>query len=231
MFWIIIVSFAVLMGLAIMIYLLPADASSKSKKKEKPKEKRPELIPDAATAKQKDWEAIAHRWEKQNNALLGDIEKLKMEQKKYTQDVEQQKVQNKDLVDKLTLEKSWREKEQVTLDKSKTHEKSLQDQIIRTEGDLEKEHSMRMRLERELQELKIKFDEVNEEKRQSVVKATSLETTLTQANKDLKDLKRENVELGRRREDIQWVAKSEYDELKKKLTDVEKELARLKPNA
>jgi hypothetical protein len=215
MFWIAI-CFAALMALAFFVFLQPTSYKAKPRKKEK--EKRPELKVDPLiSAKQKNWEEIAHRWEKQNNSLLGDLEKLKQEQKKYAQEIDAQKLLQKELLDKLTLEKSWREKEQVTHEKFKLHEKELKDQIIRTEGDLEKEHSTRMRLEREVQELKIKYDEINEEKRQLAVKAMSLETTLTQANKDIKDLKKQTVELSRRREDIQWVAKSEYDELKKEV--------------
>ncbi len=229
MFWIIILSFVVLMGLAIAIYLLPSDAPAKKKKE---KERRPELIPDPAiVAKQKDWESIAHRWEKQNNGLLGDIEKLKGEQKKILQDLEAQKVQNKELVDKLSLEKSWREKEQVTLEKFKHHEKDFKDQIYRTEQEVEKEHSNRIRLERELQDLKIKHDEVSEEKRQATVKAMSLETSLNVANKELKELRAANAELSRRKEDVQWVAKSEFDSLKLLLQSKEQELARLKTTA
>lgn len=227
MFWIIMISFAVLMGLAIAIYLMPSDAPAKKKK-----EKRPELIPDPTlVAKQKDWENIAHRWEKQNNALLGDIEKLKGDQKKSAQELEAQKAQNKELVDKLSLEKSWREKEQVTIEKFKHHEKDFKDQIYRTEQEVEKEHSNRIRLERELQDLKIKHDEVVEEKRQSTVKAMSLETSLNAANKELKELRAQNIELSRRKEDIQWVAKTEFDSLKLLLQAKEQELARLKTAA
>ena len=226
MFWIIIGSFILLMVLAIAIYIMPADAP---KNKIKEKEKRPELIPDPALlVKQRDWEVIAHRWEKQNNALLGEIEKLKGDHKKTLQEIDAQKGEHKELMDKLSLEKSWREKEQVTMEKFKTHEKEFKDQIYRTEGDLEKEHSLRIRIERDLQDLKIKHDETVEEKRQLAIKATSLETTLTQTSKELKELKRENVELGRKREDIQWVAKSEHDELRKVLLEKEQEIARLR---
>ncbi len=225
MFWIIILSFVVLMGLAIAIYLMPSDVV----KKKKEKEKRPELIPDPTmVAKQKNWEEIAHRWEKQNNALIGDMEKLKGVHKKVDLEVDAQKALNKELSEKLALEKSWREKEQATLDKFKQHEKDFKDQIYRTEKDLEKEHSTRIRLERELQELKIKHDQVVEEKRQLGVKASSLETTLEQHTKELKDLRRENAQLKEKREDIQWVAKTEYDELKLLLKVREQELTRSK---
>jgi hypothetical protein len=228
MFWIIIMSFVVLVALAIMIYMLPADPAVKAKKK-KDKEKRPTLTPDATTIDtSKDWKSIAERWEKHNQSLQGEIEKMKMDQKRHQQLVDERKAEAKDLVDKLALEKSWREKEQETLEKFKVHEKSLKDQIFRTESDLEKEHSNRLRLERELQDIKIKHEQALEERRQFSIKAGSQQATLESNAKEIRDLKYENAQLKERREDIQWVAKSEHDELKKAFVAIEHELARLK---
>ncbi len=213
MFWIIILCFVVLVGLVIVIYMMPTE-TAKSKKKEK----KQALLPDPiALDKTKDWKAIAERWEKNNNALLGDLEKIKMHERTIAKQIEDMKAQHKDALEKLALEKSWREKEQTTLEKNKHHEQSLKDQIVHTEKDLEKEHSSRIRLERDLQELKIKHDEIVEAKREISVKATSLDTSLAAANKELKELKSENAKLKEKRADIQWVAKSEFDELKKEL--------------
>jgi len=215
MFWIIISAFAVLMALAIVIYLLPSDPAVKAKKK-KEREKKVSLTPDpAGVDTSKDWKAIAERWEKHNQSLIGEIEKMKMDQKREGQLADERKAEKKELVEKLALEKSWREKEQETLEKFKHHEKDFKDQIYRTEADLEKEHSNRLRLERELQDIKIKFEQIQEEKRQLSIKASSQQTTLESNARELRDLKYENAQLKEKREDIQWVAKSEFDDLKK----------------
>jgi hypothetical protein len=228
MFWIIIMSFAVLIVLAVVIYLLPADPVVKAKKK-KEKERKSALTPDpAAIDTSKDWKAIAERWEKHNQSLLGEIEKMKMDQKRAQQAADDKKAESKELVEKLALEKSWREKEQETLEKFKHHEKDLKDQIYRTEGDLEKEHSHRLRLDRELQDIKIKHEQIVEEKRQLSIKASSQQTTLESNARELRELKNENTQLKEKREDVQWVTKSEHDELKKALAAKEQELMRLK---
>ena len=230
MFWIIVMGFVVLMALAIVIYMLPSDPVVKAKKK-KEKERRAVLTPDpAAIDTSKDWKSIAERWEKQNQSLLGEIEKMKMDQRRAQQLADERKVETKDLVEKLALEKSWREKEQETLEKFKLHEKDYKDQIYRTESDLEKEHSNRLRLERELQDIKIKFEQVVEEKRQLSIKASSQQSTVESNIKEIRELKYENSQLKEKREDIQWVAKSEFDELKKAFVAKEQELARLKQN-
>jgi len=221
MFWMIIMAFAVLMALAIMIYMLPSEAAVKAKKK-KEKEKKPLLTPDpAAIDTSKDWKSIAERWEKHNQSLQGEIEKMKLDRKRARQVIDERNSEVKESVEKLALEKSWREKEQETLEKSKLHEKDLKDQIYRTESDLEKEHSNRLRLERELQDIKIKHEQVVEEKRLLSIKASSQQTTLESNSKELRELKSENAKLKEKREDIQWVAKSEFDELKKRLQQIE----------
>jgi len=226
MFWIIIFSFVVLISLATAIYFLPSDPVVKAKRKKEKKAASPPE-PEAADAG-KDWKAIAERWEKHNQSLQGEIEKMKMDQKRVQQVIDGHKSEAKDLVEKLALEKSWREKEQETLEKFKHHEKDLKDQIYRTEGDLEKEHSNRLRLERELQEIKIKHEQIVEEKRQLSIKASSQQTTLESNARELRELKSDNAQLKEKREDIQWVTKSEHDEIKKALAVKEKELAQLK---
>ncbi len=231
MFLIIIMAFVVLIALAIVIYMLPSDPAGRPKRK-KEKEKRTAAVAPApgAVDTSKDWKSIAERWEKHNQSLQGEIEKMKMDQKRAQQSVDERKTEARELVEKLALEKSWREKEQETLEKLKNHEKDLKDQIFRTESDLEKEHSNRLRLERELQDNKIKYEQVLEEKRQLSIKASSQQTTLDANAKEIRELKSQNVQLKDKREDIQWVAKSEFDDLKKSFAAKEQELARLKQN-
>ena len=228
MFWIIIMAFAVLIAMAVVIYMLPSDPAVKIKKK-KEKGKKSVLTPDPLAADtNKDWKSIAERWEKHNQSLQGEIEKMKIDQKKVQQLADESKSEAREVVDKLALEKSWREKEQETFEKFKFHEKDLKEQIFRTESDLEKEHSNRLRLERELQDIKIKYEQILEEKRLLSIKAGSQQTTLESNSKEIRELKLENSKLQEKRDDIQWVAKSEFDELKKVFTAQEQELTRLK---
>jgi chromosome segregation ATPase len=230
MFWMIIIGFIVLVSMAVIIYTMPSDPTPKVKKKSK--ELKAQIAAEtAAKEASKDWKIIAERWEKQNSNILADVEKLKMHQRDLEKQIESQKAHEKDLLDKLSQEKSWREKEQANLDKIKTHEKDLKAQIIRTEADLEKEHSARIRAEQHINELKVKCDSIQEEKRALNTKAMSLETTLDQANKELKELRAQNIELSRKKEDIQWVAKSDYEALKQQLKQKEQEITQKKSSS
>lgn len=231
MFGIMIAAFVVLIVLAIVIYLLPTHQSKKQPKKKKEPVK-PTLMADPlvkpSTSPDKDWKTIAERWEKNNTQLHQEIEKLKGNDRNHAKALQALEDQKKELIDKLQLEKSWREKEQVTIDKFKSHEKDLKEQIFRTEADLEKEHSSRLRIERDLQDVKIKYDSTVEEKRELGVKAASLETTLDVLKRQLSQLQQENSKLKEKREDVQWVAKSEFDELNKRHQQTLKELEQLK---
>ena len=93
---------------------------------------------------------------------------------------------------------------------------------------MEKEHSNRLRLERELQDIKVKHEQILEEKRLLSIKANSQQTTLESNAREIRELKSENAQLKDKRNDIQWVAKSEFDELKKVFAAQEQELTRLK---
>jgi hypothetical protein len=228
MFLIIMMSFVVLVALAVVIYMLPSDPVVKAKKKKEKERKLGATSDPVAVETSKDWKSIAERWEKHNQSLQGEIEKMKMDQKRAQQLADERKVESKDLVEKLALEKSWREKEQETFEKFKLHEKDLKEQIFRTESDLEKEHSNRLRLERELQDIKVKHEQIIEEKRLLSIKANSQQTTLESNAREIRELKSENTRLKDKRNDIQWVAKSEFDELKKAFDAKEQELTHLK---
>ena len=57
------------------------------------------------------------------------------------------------------------------------------------------------------------------------IKAASQQTTLEADAREIKELKSENTQLKEKRADIQWVAKSEFDELKKLLQAKEQGLS------
>ncbi len=224
MVWIVGVMVVVLFFIAYMIYKLPTDPVSRQRKKEK------KAAAAVVVTDEKDWKEIAARWEKKNNALIGDLERSSMTEKKLNKEIEAQKVKLKELMDKMALEKSWREKEQGNLEKAKHHEKDLKDQVIQTEKDLEREHSGRLSLERELQEMKIRYEVVLEEKRQATVNAASLSVTVKQLQTQVKELTRDNEGLKQKREDVQWVAKSEHDELVRKHQALVQDFDKLKGN-
>jgi chromosome segregation ATPase len=213
--WIAIIGFVLLMGLALFIYHLPA---------EKFKRKRAVVPPPV---KEKDWEAIAKRWEKTNSVLTNEVESLKKERRSFIEQLEDDKKIVQEQLEQLAREKAWREKETQVVEKVKNVDHELKEELRRTQNMLNEEHSQNLKTDIELQETRIALSKFKEEARALTVKVMALEKEYEGANKELRELRRANSELKKQKEDIQWIAKSDYDEAVMKLKKVESELARL----
>jgi chromosome segregation ATPase len=214
--WIGVAGFVILMSFAIFIYQLPPEKMPKRKVK-----------PPPPPVKEKDWEAIAKRGEKNLNLLQNDIDALKKERKSFMEKISDSEKVIREQEEQLGREKAWREKETLIMNKVKNTDHELKDDIKKLEKTLDEEHSLRLRLERDLQEFKIKAGKLTDQERSLTVKIMTLEKELEVASKELRELKRTNSDLKKQKEDIQWVAKSDYDELAMKLKKVESELGRL----
>lgn len=213
--WVAIIGFVFLMGLALFIYQLPA---------EKLKRKRP-IVP--APAKEMDWEAISKRWEKNITVLNNEIATLKKERRTFIDQLEDQKKIIQEQVEQLAREKAWREKETQVVEKVKNVDHELKEELRRTQNTLNEEHSLKLKKDIELQETRVALSKFKEEARTLAVKLMALENENGNSLKELRELRRANTELKKQKEDIQWVAKSDYDDAVMKLKKVESELARL----
>ncbi len=214
--WISIIGIIILIGLVIYIYQLPPEKFLKRK--------RPVTPPPV---KPVDWEAIAKRWEKNNTVLNNEIETLKKERKTFADTIEdKQKIINEQ-IEQLSREKAWREKETQVVEKVKNIDHELKEELRKAQNALNDEHSQILKMDIELQESKIIMSKLKEEIRAFTVKVMAIEKESDAANKELRELRRVNAELKKQKEDIQWVAKSDYDDTVLKLKKVESELARL----
>lgn len=213
--WVAIVGFVFLMGLALFIYQLPA---------EKLKRKRP-VVP--APVKEMDWEAIAKRWEKNIAVLSNEVATLKKERRSFIDQLEDQKKIIQEQIEQLAREKAWREKETQVVEKVKNVDHELKEELRRTQNTLNEEHSLKLKVDIELQETKIALSKIKEEARALTVKLMALENENGNSLKELRELRRANAELKKQKEDVQWIAKSDYDELLMKFKKVDSELGRL----
>ena len=127
----------------------------------------------------------------------------------------------------MAREKAWREKESLVVEKVKNVDHELKEELRKSQNALNEEHSVKLRMDIELQESKITISKLKEEIRALTVKVMAIERESDAANKELRELRRTNTELKKQKEDIQWVAKTDYDEVVLKLKKVESELGRL----
>lgn len=214
--WGVIFCFAFIIGLVIYLYMQPVDKLPRKKRETPP-----------PPVKEKDWEIIAKRWEKNNSVLINEIESLKKERKNFAEKFEDDKKIIQEQLEQLAREKAWREKETQVVEKVKNVDHELKEELRKSQNALNEEHTVKLRMDIELQESKITISKLKEEVRGLTVKLMAIEKESDGANKELRDLRRTNAELKKQKEDVQWVAKSDYDEIVLKLKKTESELGRL----
>ncbi|MBL8014029.1 MAG: hypothetical protein JNN05_09300 [Candidatus Omnitrophica bacterium] len=214
--WIAVFVFAICVALVVFIFQMPAE---KFRKRKRP------VVP--APVKEVDWQAVAARTEKNNSTLANEIEALKKERKSFMEQLADNKKIIDEQLEQLAREKAWREKESQMVEKVKNFDHELKDELRKAQNMLDEEHSLKLKVDIELQEAKILISRLKEEVRALTVKTLAMEKQADVANKELKDLRYANTELKKQKEDVQWIAKSDYDEVVMKLKKVESELGRL----
>ena len=209
--------FAASIAVAI-IFLMSGEEKTKRKKKK----------PEEMAQESKDWPLIVQRLEKHSETLKKEIEGLEKVIRGKDKDLGVEKLKNSQLQAKLAQEKSWREKEQGSIDKRNEDAHQFKGELLKAEKIVEEEHSLRLRLERELTEAKREVDSLSENKRLISSKLQQIENSLDQYMKEVVELRRTNAQLKKKNEDTTWISKVEYDKLEKLFKEKEKELERLK---
>lgn len=213
--WIAIIGFVCLMGLTIFIYNLPA---SRLKRKR---------VTPPPPVKEKDWEEISRRWEKNNSLLVNEIESLKKERKTFLEQIEDGKKLVQEQIEQLAREKAWREKEGQMVEKVKHADHDLKEELRKTQNILNEGHSVKLRLEIEIQENKITIAKYKEEVRSLIAKQLAWEKESEANKKELRELKFTNAELKKQKDDIQWVTKTDYDLVMRRCRQLEGEMSRM----
>ncbi|MBP6342499.1 MAG: hypothetical protein KA403_01025 [Candidatus Omnitrophica bacterium] len=213
--WIAIIGFVCLMGLTIFIYNLPA---SRLKRKR---------VTPPPPVKDKDWEEISKRWEKNNSLLVNEIESLKKERKTFLEQIEDGKKLVQEQIEQLAREKAWREKEGQMVEKVKHADHDLKEELRKTQNILNEGHSVKLRLEIEIQENKITIAKFKEEVRSLIAKQLAWEKESEANKKELRELKFTNAELKKQKDDIQWVTKTDYDLVMRRCRQLEGEMSRM----
>ncbi len=202
--WLIVGLFLLLLG-GILVFVLQMPEMVEQRKKKKRSE--------APAEPPKDWEAIAARAEKRVQSLEQSLRAIQNEIKDRDKRAEELTSSFNGLKKQLDQEKTWREKEEAAVEKEKKQERILQEELVRTRTALDQESTSRIKLENEHKEFRKTREEQSTQIRQLNTKGMDLDRRLNEALKELAFLRDENVELKRKKEDDQWVAKSDYKRL------------------
>jgi len=216
-----IIFISILLG---VIFLIPGE---RKKKKEK---KRKKEIDNQPSENEKILELKISRLEKHIQSLHNEILDLQKRDKDHEKQAMVQNVKVKKLQEKISQERQWHEKEQSGIDKKGKEFQKLKTELIDVQEGYSKAHSSNLRFEYQMKELQGQVDSLNEQRR--TVEEENVQLTAKNKNdkQEIAHLKSENVKLAKKNENVDWVAKTEYQRVEKLLKEKEKELDRVARN-
>ena len=138
-----------------------------------------------------------------------------------------EKAKAKKFQEKLSQERQWHEKEQSTVDKKGKEFQQLKKELSKIQEISSKEHALNLRLEKGLKELKGENDALNQKRRAVESENAQLKAKMDNYRRETAQLKKENAELNKKKEDVSWIAKSEYERVARLLKEKEMDLERI----
>ena len=210
-----IIMILILLGL---LFLVPAQS-----KREKKRKKQQE----AATPLEEELRAKIARLEKHIQSLREEIQSFQNAGKDQEKDLAVEKAKVKKLQEKLSQEREWHQKEQSAIDKKGSEFLQIKQELLKLQELFSGEHAANLRFEHEVKELKRNNDALNEQRRGMESENARLKARMESQRLENARLKQENTELQKKKEDVNWIAKSEYDRVAKLLKEKEKELERI----
>ncbi len=219
-FWLLVIAFVALAGMGYFLYQMLE--SSSAEKKSKKQRREPAPVPE------KDWKSIAERCEKR----VLNLEQSVQAAEKLVRNKEKEILELKNSAEgsrrDLEQEKTWRVKEEELGKKEKQREKVLALDLEQTRDALHAEQSSRIKLDHEVKELRLIKESLTMDVHRWSAKSEGLEQNVTALSKEIRDLKKMNVELSRKKEADQWVAKDDFVQLEKLLKRARQDIELLK---
>jgi chromosome segregation ATPase len=206
-----------------ILFLIPTEYSQPRTRRKKKKEPLPEAEPE----KVKEKSDITVHFQNQVRKLHEDIAAGERKIKDLEKAVVIEQVKAKKIQEKLAQEREWHAKEKIVIEKKENDYKRLTDELNKLHQDYDREHGATLRLEGQLRDEKIRLAEVSEERRRLEAETIKLRTDLKSKMDEIIALKNENANLKKKKDEVTWIAKSEFVKLERQLQEKEKEIARL----
>lgn len=208
-----------------ILFLIPTEYASIRPRKKKKKELSPEPEPEKVKVKA-DPDVTA--------PLRHQIEKLQEEvhrQERMVKELEKavivEQLKGKKVQEKLNQEREWHDKEKIVIEKKENDYKRLTEELQKLHQDYDREHGATLRLEGQLRDERLKTSELAEERRRLEAETIKLRTDLKAKMDEIIVLKNDNALLKKKKDEVTWIAKSEFVKLENQLKEREKEIARL----
>ena len=201
-----------------VVFLIPGE----KKRKKKKGRAQEQLVVD-----EKDWDKKVLRLEKHIHSLREQILGLQKGEKETEKQLMVERVKVKKFQEKLSQERQWHEKEQGSIDKKGRDFQELKVELIDIQESYSKAHSANLRFEHQVKELQDQLDLLNKRRRAIEEENTQLTAKVKNDQQKIAQLKRENIQLEKKKEDVNWIEQTEYQRVEKLLKEKEKELDRV----
>lgn len=218
------IEFLLTIGVILILILVGIIFFVPSEKRGTKKTKKPQ---EDIVQQKRDLEQKISRLDRYIRSLRDDILALQKSAKSSEKELMVERVKVKKFQEKLSQERTWYKKEHSTIDKKGEEFRQLKGELEKVQESFSKEHSLNIRLEREVKDLKQRNDSLNDQRREAEGESARLKAKDENSRKEIAQLKKDVAQLSKKEKDVQWVAKSEYDRVSRLLKEREKEFQRL----
>jgi len=205
----------------VFAYFFPAEESQRRRRR------RIEELPPETSREEKEWREAALRLKENVIKHQREIEDLEKEVQKLKELLKGEEEKGQKIEEKLKREKQWLADQEVSMERRSKEARHMKIELTKAQTDREHEYSLRLAGEREKKGIQEDFEKLTKEKNDLLLKVTNLEFNLRTQKEELLDLKKANAGLQKKKDEEQWVAKSEFEKLEKQLKEKEKEIQKL----
>ena len=104
----------------------------------------------------------------------------------------------------------------------------MKDELSKVQEQFNWDHAENIRQKQQIEELKKELEGLHSGRRAAESEIAQLKAKNENYRQEIADLRKENMELTKKKEDTKWIAKADYDKLQQALREKEKELERIK---
>ena len=153
---------------------------------------------------------------------------MEQKEKNYDKQLLIEKAKYDKIQEKLTQERGWKQKEEEEMTRKNKETQQFKEDLIKSQENFSKEHMLVLKLDNELKEARVEIAGLNDQRRDLESQNAQLKAKNDNHRSEIIRLKKDLTELTQKREDTAWVAKSEFEDLKKVFNAQKAELENLK---
>jgi hypothetical protein len=218
-----IILFSILCVIVFIVFAIffPVEESRRRKKR------RIEATEEPLSKDEKKWQETAFRLKEYAVKYKQEVSGLKREEQKIKEKIKEEEQKAQKFEEKLKREKQWLAEQESSLDRRTKEMRHVKIDLTKAQTDREHEYSLRLAADREKKEVQADLEKITKERNELALKVTNLEFVLRTHKEELADLRKTNAVLQKKKDEEQWIAKSEFDKLEMQLKHKEKELQKL----